>query len=180
MTTNIEITNQALAEIGSRSQITSMTDGSQEALYANLIYNPLRDFLLREGDYDWSLQSVAIGPSGTAQLPWNYQYGYPGVALRIRQLVPLVYDPLDPRPVSWNVVASSPTGPRVIVSKEAMSQVIYTASVIEDDWDPIFREAFVRLLGSVLALAIESNLPFSQSRLVEAIDFAGIANLRDA
>jgi hypothetical protein len=64
MTSNVDITNRALAQIGSRSQITSMVDGSQEALYANLLYVDLRDFLLREGDYDFSMVSTGAVVSG--------------------------------------------------------------------------------------------------------------------
>jgi hypothetical protein len=89
MTDNVTITNRALAQIGSRSQITSMVDGSQEALYANLLYVPLRDFLLREGDYDFSIAGpVALAPGGTTASPWVFSYVCPANALRIRSLIP--------------------------------------------------------------------------------------------
>src|SRR5678815_2209536 len=96
MTTNIDLTNRAIAQIGTRSQITSMVDGSAEALYANLIYNGLRNFLLREGDYDFALKTAVPTPFSPPTLPWVYSYVYPIDAIRLRQLVPTIFSALDP------------------------------------------------------------------------------------
>src|SRR4051812_6392099 len=119
MTDSVDITNRALAQIGTRSQITSMTDGSSEALYANLLYNPLRDFMLREGDYDFSIITAVLTASGTPGYPWLFSYSYPTIAVRTRSIVPLIYDPLDPKPVEYNVVGSS--GTRFLFTKEQIS-----------------------------------------------------------
>jgi hypothetical protein len=138
MTTNVDITNRALAQIGTHSQITSMTDGSEEARYANLLYNPLRDFLLTEGDYDFSIGVAVLTPNGTGG-----------------------------------------GSTRFILTKEAVATAIYTAAPLEDVWGPIFTEAFTRLLASALAFAIENRIEASKEKLSEALNFAGIANLRD-
>lgn len=180
MPSNVDVTNRALAEIGSRSQITSMVDGSQEALYANLLYTELRDFLLREGDYDFSmvLDVIALSPGGTGS-PWVFSYAYPSNCIRIRQIIAAGHDPLDPQPVEWNVI--NVAGIRKIVTTVSASNIIYTTSALSEDvWDSIFTEAFVRLLGSALAFALQNRIEASKEKLSEALSFAGIANMRDS
>jgi hypothetical protein len=179
MTSNVDVTNRVLAQIGSRSQVTSMVDGSQEAFYANLLYVDLRDFLLREGDYDFSMVSTGAIVSGVADVPWVFSYTYPGNCIRIRQLIPVGYIVLDPQPIEWNVINSG--GIRRIVTKISVSNIIYTTNTLSEDvWDPIFTQSFERLLGSALAFALQNRIEASKEKLSEALSFAGIANMRDS
>lgn len=176
--TSVALTNRALAQSGTRSQITSMTDGSQEALYANILFNPLRDFMIREGDPDWALfQTPAV--AAAVPSPWVYGYLYPSDAVRIRQLLPMVTTPLDPQPVEWNV--SSWFGTRVIGTKTSIATIFYSSNALDDsEWDSVFTEAFVRLLSSSLIFALENRIEASKEKLTEALNFAGLANLRDS
>lgn len=182
MPTQLDMTRRALAEIGTRSKITSMTDGSAEATYANLLYAPLRDFLLREGDYDWALATDNALPGGAASYPWLFAYQYPVGALRVRQVILDAPDYWDPRPTPWAVVPIlPPTGPELrVMTRAEAGAIVYTISILEDMWDSIFQESFVRLLGSALAFALENRIEASQTKLNEALSFAGIANLRDS
>lgn len=179
MTTQVDIANRALAEVGTRSQLTGSTisTSSTEGLYASLLYAPLRDFLLREGDYDFAMTSSALVALAAAGV-WPFAYQYPSGALRIRQLVPSVYVALDPRPIEWNIFEVANV--RQIRTNLACSEAYYTVAPAEDIWDPIFTEAFVRLLASSLAFALENRIEASQVKLTEAVSFAGIANLRDS
>ena len=164
MTTRIDVAREALAQIGTRSKIVSLDDGSAEATYINLLYGPIRDFLLVDGDYDWSMavQNLPVEAPGNPG-PWNYSYAYPSGALRIRQLVPTNMRPLDPFPVEWNVIGNG--GVRTIVASHQIEIILYTAAVIEDLWDAMFREAFVRMLASALAFALENRIEASKVKL---------------
>jgi hypothetical protein len=178
MTTNVDLTNRALAQIGTRSQIASMTDGSQEALYANLLYNGLRDFLLRDGDYEFASTPVVPVAIAAPLPPWLYGYQYPLDCVRVKQLIPVGYNLLDPQPVESNI-ANSATA-RAILTKTQVAFVVYTAnSVIEDHWDAMFTEAMVRMLAAALAFALENRIEASREKLQQAIDFAGMASLKD-
>lgn len=179
MTTSLDICKQALASIGTRSSITSLTDGSPEANYCSLLYAPLRDFLLREGDYDFAMTSVVPVVAGVGvPPPWAFIYNYPATALRIRQVWSTLQAALDPKPIQWNIYSFS--GVKYIVTRESINSVLITYAPIEDMFDAIFRESFVRLLGSALAFALENRIEASKKELEEAISFAGIANLRDS
>jgi hypothetical protein len=177
MTTNLDITKRALAQIGTHSQITSMSDGSEEANYASLLYAPLRDFMLAEGDYDFSLQTALAIFFASPALPWGYSYQYPTEALRIRSLIPTSFDIFSPVPIDFNILTTGPT--RFIVTTVPIGSIVYTYAPSEDVWDPIFTESFTRLLGSALAFAIENRIEASKEKLTEALNFAGIANMRD-
>lgn len=176
MTDATTVVNRALAQIGTHSQIT-LNDGSEEAKYANLLYVPLRDFLLAEGDYDWSLQTALAVLNGPLAVPWTFSYQYPAAALRIRSLVPLNFDPFDPVPIEFNIFGNG--FGKFIATTVQITSVVYTYSPFEDVWDPIFTESFTRLLGSALAFALENRIEASKEKLTEALNFAGIANLRD-
>jgi hypothetical protein len=179
MTTPVDLTNRALAEIGTRSQITSMTDGSQEAVYANLLYDGLRDFMLREGDYEFATEVLAptLGPA--APVPWLYIYLYPTDCVRVKQLIMTGWNTLDPQPLEYNIINTTASG-RLIATKVTVAYVVYTSNaVVETLWDSMFTEAFVRMLSSALAFALENRIEASQVKIQQAIDFAGMASLRD-
>jgi hypothetical protein len=177
MVDQLEIAKEALAQIGTRSKITSLTDGSAEAQYVGLLYAPIRDFLLTEGDYDWSMLFAPLTASTGGSFPWAFAYNYPVGALRIRQLIPLSYDPLDPRPVEWTV--SGIGGERTILASEEMVEAVYVAPAVETLWDSIFRQSFVRMLSSALAFALENRIEASKVKLDEALGFAGVGKMRD-
>lgn len=176
--TQLDAAREALAQIGTRSTIASLDDGSPEAQYVNLLYGPIRDFLLVDGDYDWSMVWAVLTKSGVAAVPWRYVYTYPGDALRIRQLTPLIFDRLDPRPLEWNITGTDVTTRRILTNTE-IEYCIYTKAVNEAYWDAMFREAFVRMLASALAFALENRIEASKVKLDEALGFAGIAKVRD-
>ena len=178
MTTSLDLCKRALAEIGTRTTISALNDGSPEANYCTLLYEPLRDFLLREGDYDFAMKDALLTVVSPGSLPWAHGYTYPDDCLRIRQLISGTYVALDPQPVEWNVVNVG--GVRQIYTKVAASIILYTFAPAETVFDPIFQESLVRLLSSGLAFALENRIEASDKTLREAISFAGIANLRDS
>lgn len=179
MPTQLDVAREALAQIGTRSKIVSLTDGSAEAQYVNLLYGPIRDFLLREGDYDFSMVDAALVAGGVSGIPpWSFSYVYPVDAIRLRQLVPSDFDAFDPRPIEWSVLSTG--GARHIMTRVLASKAIYTKAVAEDLWDAMFEQSFVRMLAAALAFALENRIEASKQKMEEAMSFAGIANLRDS
>jgi hypothetical protein len=177
MTTQLENAKEALAQIGTRSKITSLSDGSAEAQYVNLLYEPIRDFLLTEGDWDFALAAENLVATTTPPFPWTYRYAYPVGALRIRQLIPTVRVVNDPRPVEWNVMVFGDD--RVIVANQSMDHALVITQAVEETWNPIFQQSFVRMLASALAFALENRIEASKLKLDEALGFAGLGRARD-
>jgi len=177
--TQLDVAKEALAQVGTRSKITSLSDGSAEAQYVSLLYAPLRDFLLVEGDYDFANIVNGLTPASPAPpLPWLQAYAYPTDCLRIRQLIPVDFVANDPRPIEWNTALQA--GVKRIWTRVGIERGVYTTQAAEAVWDPLFQQAFVRLLASALAFALENRIEASKQKLEESLSFAGIANLRDA
>lgn len=109
MTTQTEICNRALQAIGTRSTISSLTDGSNEAINCAMLFNPTRQQLLRAARWNFAdfMQqlSLLLAAPGTPEnptlptnpiwvqgqmppLPWLYEYAYPQDCLRVRRVIP--------------------------------------------------------------------------------------------
>lgn len=167
MTTQFDLANRALALVGTRSQITDFSS-TPEGLYCGLLYSEFRDYLLREGDYDFALSPVPAVPFGLPSPGWAFVYQYPVACVRIRQLVPLNPNPFDPQPIQWNI--SSNTSVLTTVAIATMN--ITTNAALETVWDASFTDAFVRFLASGLAFALENRIEAHKVAIQEALNFA--------
>ncbi len=179
MATKLELANRALGIIGTRSRFASVGDISSaangEGFYVDLFYNPLRDFLLREGDYDFSIKHAVTTTPLSGSIPWVYIYTYPTDALRIRTLIPAVYDHNDPQHIVFTIYGG--TGSMAIMTQKLASAIVYTYKADEAVWDPMFAESFTRFLGSAVAYGLE-NAGKSKNLLDETFGFLGLEKTR--
>lgn len=107
MTTETDIANRSLSSIGTRSQIASLNEDSNEARQCNLLLEPLRDELLRMAPWNCAtnfgnLALICAAPGtpenptagtltwekGQPPPPWSYEYAYPADCLRPLWVVP--------------------------------------------------------------------------------------------
>lgn len=105
MASEVTICNRALQAIGTRSQISSLTENSTEARNCNLIYTDTRDEVLsmafwnfaKKTDFLSVLKQAPGTPGGVSTAtqwstsfpapPWLYEYAYPVDCLTMRQIV---------------------------------------------------------------------------------------------
>jgi hypothetical protein len=107
MTDEVSIANRALADAGTRSTISSFTEGSNESNNVSLVYIPVRQQVLRAAHWGFagatatlSLLKSAPGTPETPDFPasgvwstaypppgWNYEYAYPGDCLQARKML---------------------------------------------------------------------------------------------
>lgn len=160
---------------GTRSQITDLVS-SPEGLYCGLLYDEFRDFMLRQGDYDFAAAYHAVSGESGGPPPWAWVYALPADCVRIRQLVPYTIDDFDPQPMAWNIEGST----SLIFATARASFLFYTTNlVLETNWDSMFTDSFVRLLSSGLFMALENRIEAHKLSIDEALQFAGAANVRD-
>lgn len=108
MTTNLDIANQALQIMGSRTNMASLAEQSNEAIQCNLIMFRLRDELNRMAPWNSMSKrantvyvssvpgtpenSTTAAPAmwvpGIPAPPWAYEYQYPVDCLRVRSIIP--------------------------------------------------------------------------------------------
>jgi hypothetical protein len=161
VTTPADIVNRALSENAGQATVTGTPptfDGSAAGLAAGVLYTPTVLTVLRQQDWEFSRRTAVLVLTGNpATAAGQYEYAYPADCVKVRQLLPQTWDINDPPPVRWSVsfdeVSATPS--RVIWSNLQSANIVYTSSTVtENQWDSVFAESVVRLLGSVLAMAI--------------------------
>jgi len=110
MTAKVDMVNRALQTFGSRTTVTAAelaSNGSNEAIQANIIYDSFRRRLLRMAPWSFAFQTIALNfitsipgtPENTSpatQLwqkgqpapPWAYEYQYPFDCIRACWITP--------------------------------------------------------------------------------------------
>lgn len=107
MTSEVDIANRALSGIGTRSEIASFDEDSNEARQIKLHFHSLRDQLIRMAPWNFArnfntLSLICSAPGtpenpgpglnvwakGVPPPPWSYEYAYPSDCLRAVYIVP--------------------------------------------------------------------------------------------
>lgn len=187
MSSDVQICNRALAEIGTRSTIVSLDEASTEAVNCKLQYTPMRQALLRAAGWGFAraqctLTTLGTAANNTSPFPYLYEYAWPSDALKIKYLVdippgwpfptgPQTNNPPtgDPGPIPMfapsrknRFLVSSDivngSRQRVILSNLFQAIAIYTADVTDgSQWDPLFEEALVCLIASKIVIPLTGN-----------------------
>lgn len=175
MSQSSDVVNEALQLIG--GDITPVTgsapnfDDSAAGLAAKYLYNPTVGTVARQFGWDFSRSTVALELSGnTAPFPWPLEYIYPPDGIEIRQLMPAsLDDPNNPVPTNYVIANAIVSGvlSRVIQTNVPNASVVYTNKPSESTWDPLFREAVVRLLASGLSMALAGR-PETAMQMLES------------
>jgi hypothetical protein len=184
------VVNAALEQIGSQSQITSLTDGTPSALAANVIYVPTVQLMLREIEPDFARTTVTLALSAATSPipPWAFEYLYPAAAIRLRQVRPpgsgagSLTDINDPQPiramVDFDMIASVAT--KVILTNQPNALAVITSSAVNEAlWDAVFADAVVRRLANPLAMALAGRPDFAKEILMTSAQMASTAEALD-
>ena len=107
MTSEVDIANRALSAIGTRSQIASLAEQSNEAIQCTLLLATIRDEIVRMAPWNSAtnfnnLALICAAPGtpenptignatwqkGIPPPPWAYEYAYPADCLRPLYIIP--------------------------------------------------------------------------------------------
>ena len=76
--TKLSICSDALIMLGA-SPLSSFSDGTDEAQIADRLYDDIRDTLLMQYPYSWSVKKVQLAQLADTPInEWNYKYALPG------------------------------------------------------------------------------------------------------
>lgn len=181
------VANQAVLYMGGNQppvlgQAPTFDDSTVGKALQNF-YTPVVQTVGRQFGWDFARNLVALALSGNpANLIWPYEYLYPSNGVQIWQLIPsIITDVNNPLPVNWSVgnTLVSSVQKKVIWTDLVNAQAYYNNAPVESTWDPGFREAVVRLLASVLAMAISGKPDAAQAFLTSGGAFETIAQSRE-
>lgn len=193
MVAPVDIVNQALSEIGSRTLVSSLLEASPAAAQARLQYQPLRQQVLRAAPWGFARKTLSLTSAGlltdtppASPFPWLDKYIYPPDCLKMRYILPPPVLPVVegsapdvsdgtvwPAPWcgpsrQWRYVISyddTVSPPRRVVLANILQAIgVYTVDVEDPDlWDPLFRNALVMALASKLVIPLTGNVGMKQS-----------------
>jgi hypothetical protein len=187
--TSNDIANQALQLIGNNPspEVSGQApnfDNSSAGKALKRLYAPAVATIARQWGWDLGRSIVPLVLSGNvAPLGWTYEYLYPSNGIQVWQLMPAAFvDANNPLPVTWSVgnVLVGNTQTKVIWSNLIAALATYNNNPNENTWDPLFREAVVRLLASDLALALASRPETAAGLLESGGAFETIGESRDS
>jgi len=156
MASEVQIARLALQNIGDRYDITSLDEASPEAEQVNLVFDDVRDMVLRE--HPWKFARKYATPTalaGDAPANWDYMYTYPSDALRVIRIVNPLGD--DQPPIRFEVARNS-SDAKVILCNEGELTLEYTAQITDpQEFDAQFVTALAYRLAQYIAMPITGD-----------------------
>lgn len=145
MTTVTDICNAAISHVGTRSKISGIDEGSQEANACLTHFDMVRDATLRAYDWNFARITAQLAQLQNPSARWAYKYAVPVDCVRIRRMndVPLV---ILPETFYESAADKDSTGAvvGVILTNATPLSAIYTARVTDTGrWDQGFIDAVV-------------------------------------
>lgn len=172
-----EVCNLALDAVGYPAALGDIYEGTKAGRIALRLYAQTRDELLREKDWGFARQDVAltllktapVGGFGAAQWtsaapppPWIYEYAYPEPAVKVRALrrAPIFMPEFDPKPHVFSVANDPTVSPsKVILANLAGAIAVCTGQVTDmTQWEPLFVAALVERLARKFAEALSPGM----------------------
>lgn len=183
--TSTDIVNQAIQLIGGNQPLVTGAaptfDSSASGVAAAKLYGPAVATVARQWQWDMARARILlVAAGGTAPVPWLFEYLYPTNGIEVWQLMPSTVDANNPLPINWEVGNSTlVSGVKKVIRCDLSGAIaIYNNNPTEDVWDPLFREAVVRLLANEFAMAIAGRPDTAAANLEAGAAFVQLGTTR--
>lgn len=154
MSSKVTISNMAIAALGQKSFIQSMTEASVEARYANLFYDQCRKATLRAHPWNCATSRKQLASLGAGIGKWRYTYAVPSNCLKARYIVPFI----PSEKVPFEVALSDDGNSRVLYTDRENATLVYTVDLDNPDlFDAMFIDALSLSLAFRLSPTIAPN-----------------------
>lgn len=144
MASNVQIANWALAKIGADT-ITSFTEDSKEARAVNLLYESVRDTVLRDHSWNFATKRISL-PSLVSTPAWGYDYEYqlPSDCLRVIS-------------IQDDLIAYKIEGRKLVTDSDEINLRYVYRVTDPNEFSPNFIDAFVTRLSAELSYLITQS-----------------------
>ena len=151
----VSIANMALAHIGARSSIESLSEDSPEARQASLWYDHCRLQTLEASDWSFARKrlTLALHSEAPPEGVWTYRYQYPSDCIFARRIV----NPLGPTAdqVPFDIEINMIGDERTILTNLEEAVLVYTKDVASPSlFSTFFVDAVSHLLASYIAYSL--------------------------
>jgi len=177
MISDVSICNQALSKLGTQT-IVSLTEENKTARRCNLIYEQIRDSVLR--DHTWSfgtkIEELALLAYETV-VNWDYLYIIPVDCLFVIK----IFDQNNLDTNNYDKLLSPDTNTPIIATNIAQAYMRYILRVRDSNLlDNAFVQAFIARLASELAIPLTGDLKKAEYYRSEYVGLVETAKRADA
>lgn len=157
MTTETEICNLALSEIGARQLVDFDTDTTEEARACRLHYAQTRDALLRRHQWNFALTRADLDEAADEPISdWDTAWELPADCVRVISLPSdTPYKPHQEFAVEGRLV--------LVRGLDAVTLLYVSSAAPIADWDPLFIDAMALSLAIKLAKSIAHDVAMAQA-----------------
>jgi hypothetical protein len=148
-TSVVQIVNNALIKIGA-STILTLTENSEAARAANLIYEQVRDASIRDHVWNFAIRRVELAQNSTAPaFEFSYQYNLPSDCLRVLRM--------EDMGMYYKIEGGK------LLTDEGTAKILYLSRVEDVNlFDALFVEALSARIAAELSVTLsESNTLYS-------------------
>ena len=151
-TSVVKIVNNALVRIGA-SSITSLSENSEAARAANVIYDQIRDATLRDHVWNFATRRIQLAQDATAPaFGYVYAYTLPTDCLRVLQM--------ELKDMVYKIEG------RKLLTDEGTAKVMYISRVTDpNEFDPMFVEALSARLSAELSVTLTDSNSLYQNMM---------------
>lgn len=185
MASIIEICNIALSRLGNSRSINSLTEQSKEAGVCSLHYEPARNAVLSDFDWNFATKRVALADTGTPPPDWQYAYRYPTDCMRITALMlPGMRNPPARLRVQYETGVDDAGTGKLIFTDQPEAWLKYVGLVTDPNvFDALFRDAMSWRMAADMAMPLTAGPQLAQNALTmyaQVIRSAGSRSMNES
>lgn len=154
LTTAEQICNVALARVGQRQMIDSLSEASAQAQLCQALYAPARDAVLEEFAWPFATRRAVLALTPLKRTGWAFVYDLPSDCLAPRRIIPPIRSEAREQQIAWALEDDSTYG-RVLLTDWSDAELEYTrAEETVALFSPLFCDALAWRLACDLALGL--------------------------
>lgn len=185
MTSQVEIYNMALSNIGISETVQSMEERSKARVTCSRFWEIARDAVLAQFPWAFATTYQSLAQIGTPPRGWLYQYQYPTDCLKAMYITPAGS---TRRPMSMEHQPDFKTafgeGGQIILSNTPDAELAYIVRVTDEGrFPPLVVEALAWKLATLIAMPMAAQRTIAESAgaaYVQAWQVAGAADLNES
>ena len=172
----------ALSHLGTRSELTSLTENTNEANAVNLWYDFSRRQALAKSHWSFARKRVTLADHSEAppENIWAYRYQYPADCIEARKIENEYVDEGDDN-IPFVIEMDSTEDSRSILTNMDEAILVYTFDQDNPEtYPPHFVLALSHLLASHIAMQVTGKKTFKDSNYEQYLVTASMAQAEDA
>lgn len=185
MASVIEICNIALARIGNSRTMNSLEERTKEAAICKLFFEPMRDAVLSDFDWNFAAARVVLADLGDPVPGWDYRYQYPTDCMKITEILPkgMRYPLSERMRIQFEVGSDAEGTGKVIHTNEPQATMLYVKQITDPNmFDAVFRDALAWRLAAEISMPITANADMgtmAQNRYAQVLGAASARSMNE-